>query len=229
MSSSTPGQSSYPQRGLVLPSDATELLLVRHGASAAAVPGERFELLEGQGDPPLAPEGVEQARAVGARLAERPPDAIFVTPLRRTAETAEPLVAATGVESEVVPELREVHLGEWEGGELRIRAAHGDPLLARVIREERWDVIPGAESMEAFAERVRAGIERAVAATGAGRAALFVHGGVIGEACRQATASRRFAFVYADNGSITRLVVLPDGRWLLRGFNDTAHLTGPAR
>ena len=206
------------------------MLLVRHGASAAAVPGESFELLEGQGDPPLAPEGIEQARAVGRRLAEPPaPKAIFVTPLRRTGQTAEPLVAATGLEPQVVPELREVHLGEWEGGELRIRAAHGDPLLARVLSEQRWDVIPGAESMEAFAERVRAGIERVVAATGPGRAAAFVHGGVIGEACHQATGSRRFAFVYADNGSITRLAVMPDGRWLLRGFNDIAHLADTAR
>jgi probable phosphoglycerate mutase len=82
--------------------------------------------------------------------------------------------------------------------------------------------------MEVFAERVRAGIERVVAATGSARAAAFVHGGVIGEACHQATGSRRFAFVYADNGSITRLAVMPDGRWLLRGFNDVAHLADTA-
>jgi probable phosphoglycerate mutase len=53
-----------------------------------------------------------------------------------------------------------------------------------------------------------------------------VHGGVIGELCRQATASRPFAFVHADNASITRLVALADGRRLLRSFNDTAHLDG---
>jgi probable phosphoglycerate mutase len=47
---------------------------------------------------------------------------------------------------------------------------------------------------------------------------------VIGEICRQATQSRPFAFVHADNCSITRLVVLADGRWLLRSFNDVAHL-----
>src|SRR3954462_4705157 len=54
---------TYPQRQFVLPPDATEVVLVRHGASAAAVPGEPFEQLEGQSDPPLAPEGEEQARA----------------------------------------------------------------------------------------------------------------------------------------------------------------------
>jgi probable phosphoglycerate mutase len=49
---------------------------------------------------------------------------------------------------------------------------------------------------------------------------------VIGELCRQATGSRPFAFVHSDNCSVSRLVVLPDGRWLLRSFNDTAHLDG---
>ena len=39
-----------------------------------------------------------------------------------------------------------------------------------------------------------------------------------------ATDSRPFAFIHSDNCSITRLVVLGDGRWLLRSFNDTAHL-----
>ena len=41
---------SYPQRAWALPENATEVLLVRHGASQAAVPGEPFELLEGHAD-----------------------------------------------------------------------------------------------------------------------------------------------------------------------------------
>ena len=127
----------------------------------------------------------------------------------------------------MIPELVEVGLGEWEGGELRVRAHRGDPLYARVLAEERWDVIPGAEGAEAVADRVRAGVERVVAGTPAGLAAVaVVHGGVIGELCRQATDSRPFAFIHADNASITRLVVFADGRWLLRSFNDTAHLGG---
>ena len=51
------------------------------------------------------------------------------------------------------------------------------------------------------------------------------HGGIIGEICRQATASRPFAFVHADNGSVSRLVVHASGRWMLRTFNETSHLT----
>jgi probable phosphoglycerate mutase len=152
---------------------------------------------------------------------------LFVTPLQRTAQTAAPLAALTGLEPVVVPELREVGLGEWEGGELRIRAAHRDPKFFEVIDAERWDVIPGAEPADEFAERVGRGLEKVIAAVGPGAVGVaVVHGGVIGELARQATASRPFAFVHADNCSISRLVVFADGRQLLRNFNDTAHLSG---
>src|ERR687886_381739 len=79
-------------------------------------------------------------------------------PQTELAAMAAPLAEATGLESVVIPELREVLLGDWEGGELRIRAAQGDPLFARMLEEERWDVIPNAEPMERFAERVRTGV-----------------------------------------------------------------------
>src|SRR5688572_16597213 len=112
---------SYPQRRFAVPPDATEVILLRHGASAAAVPGEPFELVEGCADPPLAAEGVEQAKAAGARLAAEPVDALFVTTLQRTHQTAAPLAEATGLEPRVVGDLRETMLGDWEGGEFRIR------------------------------------------------------------------------------------------------------------
>jgi probable phosphoglycerate mutase len=215
----------YPQHRFRVPPDATELVLVRHGASAHAVPGEPFDLIDGHADPPLAPEGHEQAQRVAGRLSNEPAQALFVTPLQRTSQTAAPLAERLGLEPQVVPELRETHLGDWEGGELRIRAAHGDPLFFQVLEQERWDVIPGAERMEDFAERVARGLARIVEATGPGKLAIaFLHGGVIGEICRQATQSRAFAFVHADNCSITRLVAFAGGRRLLRSFNDTAHL-----
>lgn len=213
--------SEYRQRRFAVPPDATEIVLARHGASEPARHGELFPRLDGHGDPPLAPEGEEQAELLAARLRTEQVDAVFVTGLARTIQTAAPLDRET-IE---VPELREVCLGEWEGGPFRIHLADGDPLAVRVVMEERWDLIPGAESMDGFAARVRTGAEKVVAATGPGRVAVaFVHGGVIGEVCRQATHSRPFAFVHSDNCSITRLVRFADGRWLLRSFNDTTHL-----
>jgi probable phosphoglycerate mutase len=219
-------RDAFEQRPYELPPGAAEIILVRHGASAAAVPGVRFPLVNGQSDPPLADAGHSQAEAIAERLRSEPLSGLFVTPLQRTHQTAAPLAEVTGLEPEVVPDLAEVRLGEWEGGEYRVRAGRGDPIVREVFRQERWDLIPGGESFESFSPRVRRGIEHIAARTEPGATAVAVlHGAVIGEVCRQATGSRPFAFVHADNGSLTRLVVLENGRWLLRCFNDISHLS----
>jgi probable phosphoglycerate mutase len=219
----------YSQHAFTPPPGATEIILIRHGASADAIPGEPFPLIDGHGDPPLSPAGEQQARALAERLADEPLTALFVTGLARTVQTAAPLAERLGIQPVVVPELREVKLGDWEAGEFRIRSRLRDPIAVRAFAEERWDVIPGGESMDSLAERVRRGVDSILEQVGPdATAAAVLHGGVIGEVCRQATDSRPFAFVHSDNCSVSRLVVLPDGRRLLRTFNDTAHLNGAA-
>lgn len=117
----------------------------------------------------------------------------------------------------------QVHLGEWEGGTFRRKVADGDPIARRMLELGRWDVIPGAEPQDAFAARVEAGLRRIVVAHPDQRVVVVVHGGVVGQAVALATGGRPFAFTGADNGSITHLVAEPGG-WVLRRFNDTAHL-----
>ena len=225
-------RDSFEQSPYELPPGSTEVVLVRHGASEAAVVGSRFPLVDGHSDPALSEVGRAQAEMVASGLAGDEFGGIFVSSLRRTHETAAPLAAATGLQPRVIPELREVFLGDFEGGEYRIRAGRGDPIIQQVFAEERWDAIPNGEPWQDFGARVSAGIGQIVAAVGPNTSALaVVHGAVIGQLCRQATDSRPFAFVHSDNGSVSRLVVLEDGRWLLRSFNDISHLTvrtGPA-
>jgi len=199
------------------------MILVRHGESEPAVEGRPFALLDGQGNPALAPEGRIQVERVCARLASEEIDAIYVTSLRRTAQSAEPLARALGLECVVEPDLREVFVGEWEGGLLRMKLAERGPVALRLFEEQRWDVIPGAEPAEDFSRRVRQAVERIAASHHDERVAVFTHGGTIGELLAQATGSQPFAFTGSDNASISHLVVTPQ-RWIVRRFNDTAHL-----
>jgi 2,3-bisphosphoglycerate-dependent phosphoglycerate mutase len=221
--------SGFEQHRYRPPADSVEVVVVRHGASEAALPGVSFPLVEGHGDPALAPAGREQAELVARGLADEELSGMFVSSLRRTQETAAPLAAAKGVEPTVLADLREVNLGELEGGAYRIKVAEGDPIAVEIAAQERWDVIPGAESAAGFEGRLRGAIEAIVAAVPKGTVAVaFAHGAVIGQLCAMATGSRPFAFIHADNGSITRLVVHGDGSWLLRSFNETSHLEAPA-
>jgi probable phosphoglycerate mutase len=225
---STTEASGFEQHRYLPPPDAVEIVVVRHGASEAALPGKRFPLIDGQGDPALSAVGRSQAQSVAAELADERFSGMFVSNLRRTQETAAPLAAKAGLEPAVLPDLREVFLGELEGGEYRIKVAEGDPLVAEIAARERWDVVPGGEPPEEFEGRLRAAIETIVAGVPVGSVAVaFAHGAVIGQLCAMATGSRPFAFIHADNGSISRLVVHGDGRWLLRSFNETRHLDRP--
>ena len=219
------GQSpeGYRQTRYSAPPGATTILLVRHGASEPAHPDRPFPLKDGHGDPALDPSGIRQAVQVGGRLSRERIDAIFVTSLRRTHQTAAPLAQALALTPIEVPSLREVHLGEWEGGLIRARAAALDPIWVRARAEQRWDIIPGAESAEALTERIRAGINRIVAAHPDGRVAAFVHGGIVSHTLHLASGASRFGFAGAENGSISELVVLGD-EWIVRRFNDTSHL-----
>jgi 2,3-bisphosphoglycerate-dependent phosphoglycerate mutase len=217
--------AAFRQRRFEAPPGATELLLVRHGQSQAYLDGTPFTLVGGQGDPPLSELGSAQARRVCARLATAGVHAIYVSTLCRTAQTAAPLAAELGLIPQVDADLREVHLGEWEGGLYRKMVATGHPVSLRMRAEERWDLIPGAEPAAEFATRIRTVIERLAAAHPDQRVAVFTHGGVIGEMLAQASRSRPFAFIGADNASISRLVITAE-LWIVRGFNDTAHLDG---
>ncbi|HEX6238148.1 MAG TPA: histidine phosphatase family protein [Acidimicrobiales bacterium] len=219
-----PEARTYRQSRFRRPPGSTELLLVRHGESVPARDGQSFPLVDGHGDPELAPEGYEQARRIAERLEHEDISAIYVTTLRRTVETAAPLAERLGLELRVEPDLREVYLGEWEGGIFRKHVAEGHPLAARMYAEQRWDVIPGAEPADAFAARVRRAITRITASHPDDTVVVVSHGGVIGQVLGDAVSARGFAFTGSDNGAISHLVVTPD-RWIVRCYNDTAHLS----
>jgi probable phosphoglycerate mutase len=213
------------QRPFSAPSGAQEVVLVRHGAVTQPPAGDQQGPIGRQNDPPLDERGRDQAAAVARRLAEEPIGGVFLSPLRRATETAQPLLARWPGRPEMLDDLREVELGDWEHGELSRRAAVGDPHFVRVMLEQRWDLIPNAEPASEFATRVLRGLRDAASTSGPDTVAVvYTHSGVIAEACRQITGSRPFAFLNASNGSLTRVVHMPDGRWVLVSFNETAHL-----
>ena len=213
----------YRQHVYRPPAGAADILLIRHGESMPARPGESFPLKDGHGDPALHDNGHAQARAVAERLQREPISAIYVTTLQRTHQTAAPLAERLGMAPRVEADLREVHLGDWDGGLYRIKAAENDPAFQRARERREWGELPGAETTAALHARVRAGLMRIAAAHPDELIAAVVHGGVIGAAMAMASGADAFAFNGAANGSISRLVIHGD-QMRVRGFNDCAHL-----
>lgn len=198
---------------------SNELVLVRHGETVFG----HETLLGGQTDPPLSARGHDQALRLADRLSSEEIAAVVVTPFQRTVQTAAPLVERIGVRADEVAELSEVHLGELESDSISPEGRRA--LMREVFRQQRWDVAAGAESSDAFAGRVAAGLGTLLRDLDDGvRVVAFVHGGVIAEACRQATCSRPLAFLpHLRHASITR-IRYRDQTMSLDIFNDTAHL-----
>ena len=216
--------STGRQHRFVPPKGAADLFLIRHGETQGAVRGEMFPMVDGQGDPSLLPVGEAQAHAVGARLKAEPISAIYVTKMVRTHQTAAPLAGHLGLAPQVDPDLHEVFLGDWDGGEYRFRAAENDPAFVRAKERQEWGEIPGAETTAQLQARVKRGLQRIAVAHADELVAVVVHGGVVSAALAVATGSPAFAFNGANNGSISRVVVHGE-RMILRGFNDVSHLT----
>jgi probable phosphoglycerate mutase len=215
---------TYPQHPFSPPLGSIQLTLVRHGQSEAADPESPFPLVDGHGDPHLTDAGHAQARAVGRWLQREQVDAIYSTSLTRTKQTAQPLANETELTVVAEPDLREVFLGDWEGGMFRRMASEGTHPAVRKFRESGdFGAIPGGESNAELTTRCVGAVRRIAEQHPGQHVVAFVHGGVIASLLAAATSAPMTAFMGADNGSINRLCLAPDG-WILRGFNDTSHL-----
>lgn len=190
-------------------------------------PGELFPLVDGHGDPALAPEGHEQAELLAPRLLEmharRPFAALYVTTLQRTSQTIAPFAAKVNMTPVVVPDLREIYLGEWEGGLIRQRMAEYGPIAQRVHETGDWGHIPGAESAAELTTRTVAALTSLAHRHCDQRIAAVVHGGVIGAVMAHVTGGRMGSFGGAENTSLHEVVIAEHG-WFVRRFNDTVHL-----
>ncbi|WP_120493770.1 histidine phosphatase family protein [Microbacterium phyllosphaerae] len=151
------------------------ITLIRHGQTPSNVLGLLDTASPGPG---LTPLGLRQAAAIPAELADRPVDAVFVSPLVRTALTAAPLVAERDRVPVVLDGLAEIVAGDLEmRGDEGAVAAYLDTAFAWSSGELNRRM-PGGESGHDFFARFDNAI-RDIAASGAAHAVVFSHGAAI--------------------------------------------------
>jgi alpha-ribazole phosphatase len=153
----------------------TELILIRHGETS----WNREGRYTGQADIPLNERGVEQAQALAAQLQAGEFQAIFSSDLRRAADTAGHVAAATGAPLQYDACLREIHQGDWEGllfEEVRTRFGQ----IWHHWQKNPLDVAPpGGETVGAVRERVLRAVEDICHRYPSGRVAIVAHGLVL--------------------------------------------------
>ncbi|RPI11404.1 MAG: histidine phosphatase family protein [Zetaproteobacteria bacterium] len=199
-------------------------LLIRHGESIWN--GERR--IQGHRDPDLSPRGRRQADLVAAHIRATLPGAaaaVYTSPLRRAAETAERIGRAVGLPVVPEPDLREMSLGRWEGMTVpEIQAAFPGSY-------ERWLADPlahpaaGGENLEAFARRVTGAFDRMRAAHPGRDLLLVSHGGAIKAlVCHVLELPIRSLFRIKQDNTAINIVDVDETARRVALLNDTCHL-----
>lgn len=130
----------------------TTLYLIRHAESVA----NASNLLAGQKDFPLSPQGKTDANTLAANFsAHYQIDAIWCSPLLRAQQTAAPFVSACDVGLRFDARIIEQHMGRFSG--MSYAQAEADPGYCQ-DRGARWNWEPEGEgeSYKMIAERVHA-------------------------------------------------------------------------
>jgi len=149
-------------------------IFLRHGESEANF----NRVFSGHHDVALTQKGRAQAKAAGITLVQtlqgQRLSRVLSSDLQRAVRTAEIALESADLTQEIhqSPELRERHLGEWQGQSI-------DVLKARGAREElhRWTGhAPGGESLEALAFR---SVTHLASLSEAPATLLVGHGGLI--------------------------------------------------
>jgi broad specificity phosphatase PhoE len=197
------------------------LLLVRHGITQYNIEN----LYTGQTDAPLTELGERQAEAAGKYLASEKIDLIVSSDLQRTRHTALAIAKYHHLSILEDPDLREVHMGAWEGfTPEQIQARN--PAEWTTVRKDPINLAPsGGESFEQVRVRAERALQR-YQERYAGKTVLWAtHGGFIGILFCQALKLNlhyRHCFRH-ENTSISELIFREELPWITR-LNDTAHL-----
>jgi broad specificity phosphatase PhoE len=155
--------------------ETTRLFLIRHGESVWNAQG----LWQGQGDPPLSPQGRAQAADLAKRLEIAGVSAIVTSDLARARETAGIVAAELGLGMHLEPRLRELDVGCWSGLSRAEIARRWPEDLAR-FRDGDEDLRPGGgESWRELRTRAVQALGDVAAAHPAARVAVVTHAGLV--------------------------------------------------
>ena len=198
-----------------------QLILARHGEPLAVSDQA------GGADPPLSPQGHEQAAALGAWAAATGETVVevVVSGMRRAQETAAPAAGALGLGAVVDPELAEFDVGRPDYQPVHARLGSDDPDWRRI--SEGW--FPDFVDAAAFTARVKGAFGRIVDRhRDAGRDSVLVvcHAGVINTFLAGELGLERPLTFPLDHGGLSRVLVSRAGRVRVRSVNETGHVAG---
>jgi broad specificity phosphatase PhoE len=126
-----------------------KLYFLRHGET----PYSRTGGYCGDLDPELTLAGQQMAQAFGKAYAALDWAAIYVSPMKRTIATAQPLCDSTNLQMQLREGLKEIRYGEWEGQTSEFVKEHYSEDYTRWLTEPAWNPPTGGETAVQIASR----------------------------------------------------------------------------
>jgi probable phosphoglycerate mutase len=200
---------------------ATRIIAIRHGETD----WNAATRIQGHTDIALNANGVEQARQLGAALANEEIDAVYSSDLSRAADTAQAIATHHKLTVHTHTGLRERHFGYFEGLTwAAIEAKHPKDALAWRSRDTHF-APAGGESLVALKARVVNTLNELAAKQIGQHIVIAAHGGILDQLYRLANnldlqTKRDW---HLGNAAVNRLLWTPESLSLVI-WGDTGHL-----
>ena len=194
-----------------------DLVLVRHGLPVRLATEDG-----GPADPPLSDEGRAQAEAVGRWLAHESFDAVYVSPMLRARETAEPYLGHAGHDPVVEPRIAEFDRDEDEYVPLE-ELKRTDYETWRQLMQGGYEALP---HFRAFQAEAVAALGEIAERHGGERVLVVCHGGVINVWAADVLGLGARLFFEPYYTSVNRFRVARSGQRSVASLNELGHLRG---
>lgn len=200
----------------------TRIYLIRHGQTE----GHQEKRYNGQIDVPLTALGRQQSEQVRDALLDVSLAAVYSSDLSRSLYCAELIAASHGLKVVQRTSFRELNIGDWEGRTwAELQESYPEDWQARLADLVNFPV-PGGESLQDAADRIRPAFQQLLSAHPEGDVALVAHGGVnrivlldaIGSSLEQVFALEQ------DYACLNIIDFYAEGNAVMGLLNSTAHL-----
>jgi len=153
----------------------TTILLIRHGHTAQTEAGKLYSDPESV----LTEKGHAEINALAQLLPAQKPEILLTSPSLRARATAEVIGTMTGLPVQIVEQLREWQVGEWEGRSYLEIKKEEPEVYAAWLKDPIRNAPPAGESIEQLCLRAQRHIDEISQQFAGKRVALVSHAEVI--------------------------------------------------
>jgi len=198
---------------------ATRLILIRHGQTDWNLKRKYSGFVNVR----LNQTGKKQAQKLGGRLKDGKFDKIYSSDRKRALETARIVFKSRKIE--VVPDLRELHFGIFEGLTYKVIMKKHPEIYKRWLDDPYSVTIPKGEALKDFKKRIVAAFKKIISLNNGKCVAAVCHGGVISIFINYISGSEEFWKQIPGAASLS-IIECINGRKKIKLFNDVKHLNG---